>query len=371
MRVRRDRRHVGVTTDAVVTAPVAPNPCVACAACSRPRTGSGAPAAAAYCPPPECPRAAREREPPSGWRARESAPIALASFVMSETTVVSRSSEADRTRRGTGGAGSDSPGTTIPPIAAGPVDGLSAVLPAASPAAEMPGFGLDTAGPPRFRTTGGWPSCEPPPAVALPRAHHLHVARPPVRVYENAARKAQRIKGRPKKRNRRSGFTPLSLGRREQGDGVTKYATRAATRRHRHRRSVRTHRCPGRRRRRSGRNEEAHAGTHDTIWYRGAAAKTGIHLRRHQICRIAPEYPPSSTPSDRPANLPGSQALTEIPEETRSDAFSWLDDRCPRQPAPRASARCRCRPPIGEPTSDGARGPLPSAPAPTAKAGSR
>ena len=127
---------------------------------------------------------------------------------------MSRSSEADCTRRGVGGAGSASPGTTIPPIAAGPVDGLSAVLPAASPAAEMPGFGLDTTGPPCFRTTRGWRSWEPPPAVALPRAHHLHVARPPVRVYENAAREAQRIKGRPEKRNTQSGFMPLSsIGR--------------------------------------------------------------------------------------------------------------------------------------------------------------
>jgi hypothetical protein len=158
---------------------------------------------------------------------RDSALIALASVVMSETTVVSQSSEADRTRWGTGGTGSDSPGTTIPPIAAGPVDGLSAVLPAASPAAEMPGFGLDTAAPPHFQVTRGWPPCEPPPVVALPRAHHLHVARPPVRVYENAAREAQRIKGRPKKRFTLSRFT-LCPRSGELGDGSPKPAIRGA-----------------------------------------------------------------------------------------------------------------------------------------------
>jgi hypothetical protein len=158
---------------------------------------------------------------------RDSALIALASVVMSETTVVSQFSEADRTRWGTGGTGSDSPGTTIPPIAAGPVDGLSAVLPAASPAAEMPGFGLDTAAPPHFQVTRGWPPCEPPPVVALPRAHHLHVARPPVRVYENAAREAQRIKGRPKKRFTLSRFT-LCPRSGELGDGSPKPAIRGA-----------------------------------------------------------------------------------------------------------------------------------------------
>jgi hypothetical protein len=237
---------------------------------------------------------------------KESAPSALASVAMSETTNVSRSSEADRTRWGTGGVGSVSPGTTMPPIAAGPVDGLSAVLPAASPAAEMPGFGLDTAGPPHFGTTPGWPPCEPPPVVALPRAHHLHVARPPMRVYENAARKAQRIKGRPEKRNMQSGIMPLSWiarpGRWHHeicNTGCKSGSIGAGTR------FAHTTR-PGRRQRRSGRMEQAHAGTHKTIWYRGAAAKTGIHLRRHQILRNGPRSNPRRAPRRPCRDLPSA-----------------------------------------------------------------
>jgi hypothetical protein len=243
---------------------------------------------------------------------RESASSALASVVMSETTVVSRSSDADGTRRGTGGAGSDSPGTTIPPIAAGPVDGLSAVLPAASPAAEMPGFGLDTVGPSRFRTTRGWSPYEPPPGVALPRAHHLHVARPPVRVYENAARKVQRIKGRPEKRNTQSGFMPLScIGRagrwhhevcntgcNSKSIGTRfRFARTAAPRAAS--KKIRANRRPNRR---------AHGRNHKTIWYRGAATKTGIHLRRHQILRNAPQATPVAHPVGSAAISPAHNA---------------------------------------------------------------
>ena len=174
----------------------------------RARTDSGAPPAVVY-GRPERPHIFSRLVASSRGRERESALIAVASFAISETTVVSRSSSAEGTRWGTGGSGSASPGTTIPPIAAGPVDGLSAVLPAASPAAEMPGFGLDTAAPPRCRATYGKHSCEPPPTVAFPRAHHLHVARPPVRVYEDAASSPQRIKRTSEKRNRRSGFARI------------------------------------------------------------------------------------------------------------------------------------------------------------------
>jgi hypothetical protein len=257
---------------------MAPNPCVVWGVLG-PWTGPAEPAPAVYGPPPEWPLGCSPGGASPRWMSSEIAPSALAIVVMSETTVVSRSSEADGVRWGTGGEGSDSPGTTMPPMAAGPVDGLSAVLPAASPAAEMPGFGLDTVGPPGLRTTPGWPPCQPPPGVALPWAHHLHVARPPVRVYENAARKAQRIKGRPEKRNTGSGFMPLS------------WIGRARRRRH----QICNTGCnserigtgfrfahtdgPGGRRRRCGRTEETQAGTHKTIWYRGAATKTGIHLR--------------------------------------------------------------------------------------------
>ena len=249
---------------------------------------------------------------------------------------MSRSSEADCTRRGVGGAGSASPGTTIPPIAAGPVDGFSAVLPAASPAAEMPGFGLDTAGPTRFRTTGGWPSCEPPPAVALPRAHHLHVARPPVRMYENAARTAQRIKGRPKKRNWSSGFTPLSQGRQSRAT-----ASRS-------------------------RQLEVHFGR--------SHGDSRLHMVTGRCHKNWHPPAPTSELSDARDRgpLPGGRhpspltAETGIPQETRSDASPLA--ALPSPPAPRAS-EMPVPPPIGEPTSTTARTAT-IGPRPTAEAGS-
>lgn len=299
---------------------------------------------------------------------RESAPSALAIVVMSETTVVSRSSEADGTLRGTGRTGSDSPGTTMPPIAAGPVDGLRAVLPAASPAAEMPGFGLDTVVPLRFRTTPGWPPCEPPPGVALPRAHHLHVARPPVRVYENAARKAQRIKGRPEKRNTRSGFIPLSwIGRagrwhhRICNAGCNSESIGTGFR-------FAHADWPGGRRRRCGRIEETQARTHKTIWYRGAATKTVIHLRRQQILRNGPPMQlPSSTLSGA-LRSPRLMVVIGIPEESRSDAL-WRFEALPSPSPPRLIRKWRC--PAGvEPTSAAATATT-IGPRATAKAGSR
>ena len=281
---------------------------------------------------------------------------------------MSRSSEADRTRRGTGGVGSDSPGTTIPPIAAGPVDGLSAVLPAASPAAEIPGFGLDTAGPPRFQTTRGWPSCEPPPIVALPRAHHLHVARPPVRVYENAAREAQRIKRGPKKRNKRSGFTPLSLGRESRAMASRNVQYGVQFREHRHRHSVRTRHGAGAalkkfRAKRGGSREDSR---HHMVTGR-------CHENRHPPAATSDlsNYTPGTPhrgPLRRCSDPPRLTAVTGIPEETSSDvllplasaavATGTLPGRYRRR---RRSANPR-RPPRGAATIG---------PRPSAKAGSR
>jgi hypothetical protein len=69
----------------------------------------------------------------------ERASIAFASFVMSETALESRACSLTCSEGSTSGS---SPGTNMPPMAAGPADGLRADLPAASPAAETPGFAL-------------------------------------------------------------------------------------------------------------------------------------------------------------------------------------------------------------------------------------
>jgi hypothetical protein len=104
---------------------------------------------------------------------------------------------------GGGGSASASPGDNMPPMAAGPADGSRAVLPAASPAAEMPGLGLDMMTMPRAQGRRGTSLDDLLRRGTFPGAQDLHVTKPPVKVERNALRYPPRREGRPRLRDRR------------------------------------------------------------------------------------------------------------------------------------------------------------------------
>jgi hypothetical protein len=100
---------------------------------------------------------------------------------MSETTVESLVWSVAAS--GVSGSSGISPTNTMPPMAARPADGSRAVLPAASPAAEIPGLTLDT-GQPRGSLLFRPQFAQRRPLVVFRRAHPLHVPKPPVRVVQ-------------------------------------------------------------------------------------------------------------------------------------------------------------------------------------------
>ena len=111
--------------------------------------------------------------------------MAFASFVMSETALESRSCNF---MLSVGSISGSSPGTNMPPMAAGPAEGLSAVLPAASPTAEIPGFGLAMRA---FMVPGsGTQDAASRPIVASPRSHPAHNSSPQYGWHGNQPRRA-------------------------------------------------------------------------------------------------------------------------------------------------------------------------------------
>lgn len=229
----------------------------------------------------------------------------------------------------------------------------------------MPGFGLDTLGPPRFQTTPGWPPCEPPPGVALPRAHHLHVARPPVRVYESAARKAQRIKQRPKRRNKQSEFTPLSLGRESRATASRNMQHGVQFREHRHRHSVRTQ-CG------SGASAEEDPGETRRLT-RGLTTPYGNGTLPRKLAPTCGdirfvELPPSSTPS-AVGRLPPFHGNDRNPRRNQVRFPFVARERCLRH-RHHVPGRCRRRRRSASQRRP-QRGAATIGPRPSAKAGSR
>jgi hypothetical protein len=163
----------------VVTEAVAPRSNLLRALSSAPAETSdeGSEDAGPVCPPDLSGYDSLPLDAEAPCASRPSARKMLANCAISDTAFVSRVCNATAAADGSG------PGTNIPPMAAGPVAGLSAVLPAASPAAEMPGLALDIitlltetrvvridrVDVPARSTVAG-----PRPNRALPLAHHLH-----------------------------------------------------------------------------------------------------------------------------------------------------------------------------------------------------